>query len=322
MHGALWGLLVGDALGVPFEFHDPDALPPQTAIGPDLPVGFQRSHTAAPKGAWSDDGAHALCLMESLLACGELDTRDLLSRMSRWFREGHLAVEGIVFDIGNGTREALVAFDSGCDPERCGSDDELANGNGSLMRVLPLALWHVGRQESDETLVAEAMRQSRITHGHLRAQLCCALYCLWARTLAGGAGGDSATAEGRERAWHEAVGSLASVVPSESISPVEWAHEVKVVCGPAAPVEGGGSGYVVDSLQSARWALQGEDYRAVIQRAISLGEDTDTTAAVAGGLAGLCWGTQGVPPTWMEHLAGRPVASAVITPFVEACLRR
>ncbi len=178
--GGLWGLLVGDALGVPYEFHPPGELPPFHKLEMIPPAGFRRAHASVPPGTWSDDGAQALALLDSLLHCGRLDPDDFGRRLLDWYQRGYLAVDGDVFDIGIQTRSALHALRDGAPALEAGPRHEDANGNGSLMRALPLALWHRG---SDEDLVRDAQLQSRITHGHLRAQICCALYVLWARYL-------------------------------------------------------------------------------------------------------------------------------------------
>src|SRR3954453_6913070 len=94
------GLLVGDALGVPYEFHPASAIPALSEIDFDPPAGFARSHSRVPPGTWSDDGAHALCLLASLLERHELDLEDVGRRLVAWYRDGYLAVSGIVFDIG------------------------------------------------------------------------------------------------------------------------------------------------------------------------------------------------------------------------------
>src|SRR3954471_2433749 len=98
--GGIYGLLVGDALGVPYEFNRPEALPPLAELEMDPPPGFRRSHRGTPPGTWSDDGAHALCLLASLLEQDRLDVDDLGRRLVAWHEEGYLAVEGKVFDIG------------------------------------------------------------------------------------------------------------------------------------------------------------------------------------------------------------------------------
>lgn len=295
--GGMWGLLVGDAVGVPYEFHAPDRLPPLDQIDVVVPEGFSRAHATAPKGAWSDDGAHALCLAVSVVAHRGVNAKDLITRMSNWLRWGYLAVDGKVFDIGNATHTALKNFESGVDPELCGPCTERSNGNGSLMRVLPLALFHKG---SDAALVADAMRQSVVTHGHLRSQLCCALYCLFARN----------TLLGIDEPWGRSVETMRLLAHGRT----DWSAELDTHITPEVPAAGTGTGYVVDCLHSARWALQSPDFATVIRRAVSLGNDTDTTAAVAGGIAGIRCGLAGIPERWLAHIAEQDTA----TPIIEA----
>jgi ADP-ribosylglycohydrolase len=294
--GGLYGLLVGDAVGVPYEFHSPATLPDWDAIEIVPPAGFRRAHVRAPKCAWSDDGAQALCLLDSLLTCGTLDVDDLGQRFLRWCDTGYLAVDGIVFDIGIQTSEALAALRAGVPAHQAGPTEARRNGNGSLMRVLPLALWHSG---DDAALVRDAALQSRVTHGHPRSQLCCALYCLWAR----------ATLRESADPWRTATASLRSFCANNPT----WSSELEEQIRPDSVPEGRGSGYVVDCLHSARLALLEASYERVIRRAISLGNDTDTTAAVAGGIAGLRHGLSGIPSRWLEALTRRelvePLAS-------------
>src|SRR4051812_15206696 len=177
IEGGLVGLLVGDALGVPYEFHPPEAIPNASEIEFEPPQNFRRAHAGTPPGTWSDDGAQALALLSSLLDRGRLDPQDLGRRLLEWHDLGRFAVDRRVFDVGIQTGTALRALHKGPPALETGPAEERTNGNGSLMRVLPLALWHLG---SDAELVADARLQSRVTHGHIRSQACCALYCLWA----------------------------------------------------------------------------------------------------------------------------------------------
>jgi len=287
IEGGIVGLLVGDALGVPYEFHKRDQIPPLTEIEFDPPEGFRRSHGDVPAGTWSDDGAHALILLASLLHCGKLDLDDLGRRLVNWYDYGYKAVDAHVFDVGVQTAQAINRFQSGAPAHQAGLRDEHANGNGSLMRVLPLALWHKG---TIEQLVADAQEQSVVTHGHLRSQVCCALYCLWARY----------TMEEVGDPWREAVASLRNVYGENAPEREELEWSIR----PDDPPEGTGSGYVVDCLRSARWATQAGSYEQVVKAAISLGNDTDTTACVAGGIAGIRDGINAIPERWRTRLRG------------------
>src|SRR6266536_2238376 len=166
IEGGLVGLLVGDALGVPYEFEE---IPPLEQIEFVPPPGHWHAWPGTPPGTWSDDSAQALCLLASLLECGRLDPEDLAGRLLRCHAEGYMWVDGRAFDTGATTAVALRAYRSGQPALAAGPTGEQDNGNGSLMRVLPLALWHQG---PDADLVADAQTQSRVTHGHLRSQLC------------------------------------------------------------------------------------------------------------------------------------------------------
>jgi ADP-ribosyl-[dinitrogen reductase] hydrolase len=298
--GGLWGLLIGDALGVPFEFRKPQDLPLFDQIEMPPPSTFRPTYPDAPAGAWSDDGAHALCLLASLLDRGHLDLDDLGARLVRWLDTGYMAVGGIVFDVGGQTSTALARVRSGVPAERAGGLDEWSNGNGSLMRVLPLALWHRG---SDEALVRDAARQSMVTHAHARSQICCALYCLWVRF----------TMQGAAAPWAQATSTLRSLAPARP----GWPAELETKVRPDREPEGTGSGYVVDCLHSARRAAEESTFERVLKRAVSLGNDTDTTAAVAGGLAGVRHGLSGIPKRWRDALAEPATVEALAGRLIE-----
>lgn len=298
--GGLVGLLIGDALGVPYEFHPAAALPPFAQIAFEPPPGFRRAHAGVPPGTWSDDGAQALCLLASLLHRGAFELTDFANRLVNWYESGYLAVDGKVFDVGLQTMQALTALRAGTAPTGSAPVDERRNGNGSLMRVLPLALWHDG---DDAALMRDAALQSLPTHAHPRAQVACAFHCLWAR----------AELRGDMDAWAAAEDSLRRHA-DEATFPV---LDIDIVLDARRAQQVGGSGYVVDTLWSARHALDREtNYADTVRAAIALGNDTDTTAAVAGGIAGLRYGLAGIPPAWRAALRGREL----LDPLLDALL--
>lgn len=289
IRGGLLGLLIGDALGVPYEFHASEDIPPLRKIEYDPPKSFSdRSHDSVPPGTWSDDGAQALCLLASLMECDTFDADDYANKLVDWYDKGYMAIDDIVFDIGITTSTALQHIRAGVPPLEAGPDGEHDNGNGSLMRVLPLALWHQG---SDEELVEFARLQSVITHGHMRSQICCAIYVLWARYIL----------QECEDPWAKAVTTLRAMYPVGS----PFIEEMDYYIRPDEELEGNGSGYVVDSLRSARMVQSGKSYEQVVRKAIALGRDTDTTACIAGGVAGLRFGESGIPKRWVKGLRGK-----------------
>lgn len=300
LEGGLYGLLIGDALGVPYEFHPPEEIPALPEIELTPPAGFARAHASVPVGTWSDDGAQALCLLASLVERGTVDGEDLGRRLVDWYGYGYMAVGGEVFDVGIQTQKALANLRAGVPALEAGPKGERDNGNGSLMRVLPLALWHRG---SEAELARDAMVQSRVTHGHLRSQVCCALYCLWARRALEGSGD----------AWAEAVATFRALYAESTEARAELETSVR----PDAPERGKGSGYVVDSLLSARDCVAAGPYERVVKQAVALGQDTDTTAAVAGGLAGIRDGLTAIPERWRQALRGRELVEPLLSRLLE-----
>ncbi|OPZ88624.1 MAG: ADP-ribosyl-(dinitrogen reductase) glycohydrolase [Firmicutes bacterium ADurb.Bin419] len=300
--GGLWGLLIGDALGVPYEFNRPEDLPEPEQIEYQPPLNFMRSHSGVLPGTWSDDGAQALCLLDSLLSCGKMDINDFASRLLKWYDIGLWAVGNKVFDVGNQTARALIAYRNGKSPYESGNIIPEGKGNGSLMRVLPLALWHKG---SDEELVNDAHLQSLVTHGHACNQVCCALYCLWARRLLEG--------HSINEAYNLAVLRLRQIYKEDS----EFYHELEWSIRPDEPPVGKGGGFVVDSLRSVRMVLVSDNYEQVVKSAIALGDDTDTTAAIAGGLAGIYFGVDNIPERMYLGLRGKEMVYPLINKFLE-----
>lgn len=284
IRGGLYGLLVGDALGVPYEFKAPELIPPEDLIEFAPPSGYPRAHPGTPPGTWSDDGAQALALLASLLHAGRLDPEDFGRRLRNWADFGYMAVDHRVFDIGIQTSQAVDALRSGTPALQAGGTAESTLGNGSLMRVLPLVLWHDG---PDASLVEDAQNQSRVTHAHPVAQACCALYCLWARRIL------HASAD----PWATAVETCKTLYRDNAA--MRGALE-RVLDETARPLRG--SGYVIDSLNAARALIALGDYETIVKAAIRLGEDTDTTACIVGGLAGLKLGEAAIPKRWRRGL--------------------
>ena len=193
--GAVYGHLVGDALGVPYEFE------PATRIGE---VTWRGHGTYdQPPGTWSDDGALMLALLDSLLTVG-FDTADQARRALDWHETGAYAPGGEVFDIGGATSAALARLRAGTPPEQAGAVDAL--GNGSLMRILPVPL--VFRDVDDADLVALATRASRVTHGSAEAQVACALYALIARRLLDGVQDRAGALAGARRALRSVLAEV------------------------------------------------------------------------------------------------------------------
>jgi ADP-ribosylglycohydrolase len=304
--GALWGAVVGDALGVPVEFRS------RARMQAD-PVTDLRSHGTynQPKGTWSDDSSLMLCTVESLLA-HPFEAQDMGARFVRWSKGEQWTPWGSVFDIGNATRRALGRIERGVPAEQAGGADESSNGNGSLMRILPIALRF--RREPPERLLDLAHRASAITHRHARSQMACGFYCVVAAGLLEGHAPAAAHARAIQVAdafYRESP--FASELPRFKQA---FSSNLATLSAPEIP----SSGYVVDTLTAALWCLlTSGDYRETVLKAVNLGEDTDTTAIVAGGLAGIHGGLEAVPQRWRETMARAGDLAAAFERFAAIC---
>lgn len=278
--GALLGLAVGDALGTTLEFAARDSAPRVTDL-----VGEGPFHLAA--GQWTDDTSMALCLADSLVEGGPergLDPGDLMRRFVRWWKDGENSATGDCFDIGATTVDALARFERTGEP-LAGSEAPRSAGNGSLMRLSPVAI----RWWNDPGAAQAAARlQSRTTHGAEEAVEACAYFV---ELLVEAIGGSPADTVLRPRE-HRGGGGVAAIAagsfrkkPRDGIS---------------------SSGYVVHTLEAALWAVSRADsFREAVVEAVNLGDDADTVGAVTGQLAGALFGRSGIPESWLAEVAWR-----------------
>lgn len=286
--GGLFGLLIGDALGVPYEFYEKEYIPSKNLIEFEPPSGFKKTYEDVKSGTWSDDGAQALCLFESLIKNNRLDMNDFSNELIQWYDYGKWAVDNYVFDVGMQTENALILCKKGISPLKSGFVNPEGKGNGSLMRVLPLVLWHKG---SDYELVLDAHKQSLVTHGHICNQVCCAFYCVTGREIL----------KGRDfnEAYRNAVIKMRNLYKDMKIYETEFESVIK----PDEEMSGKGTGYVVDCLKSSFMILKSaKSYEDAVKSAIALGNDTDTTSAVVGGLAGILFVFDNIPKRWINKL--------------------
>lgn len=283
--GGLLGLVVGDALGVPVQFQT------REAVKADPVTGMDRSFRQYPAGTWSDDSSMALALADSLAEKG-WDRADQMERFSSWIFHGEYTPHGVSWDIGGTTHRSLLRYDRGIPLSETGDRDESQNGNGSLMRFLPAAIWLV-REESDAA-IKRAMDHSALTHAHVRARLCCAYHALLVRAIL----------------LEDATLPDAMAYASETLWPrvPESEHEVLSPILTGAIVERDedeveSSGYVVHTLGASLWCCaRNDDYRSAVLAAVNLGGDADTTGAVTGGVAGVIHGLAAIPAEWLDAL--------------------
>jgi ADP-ribosyl-[dinitrogen reductase] hydrolase len=299
---ALLGLAVGDALGVPVEFIGRAARRRDPVTGLR---GYGTHHQ--PAGTWSDDSSLTFCLAETLATVG-FDPADAARRFVNWQDENYWTAHGRVFDIGIATAEALQRIRRGVAPLQAGGRDEYSNGNGSLMRILPLVFtikdWPISER-------FRAVREiSSITHAHIRSVIACFVYVEMARQLLNGLAVAKAFAEMQRLVnsffQAEGIGSELELRQFHRILENPYGDYFIKPLIDYSEAEIKSSGYVVHTLEAALWCLlQYDTYAATVLAAVNLGDDTDTTGAVVGGLAGLAYGEAGIPAEWLAGLARR-----------------
>jgi ADP-ribosyl-[dinitrogen reductase] hydrolase len=309
--GGLFGHAAGDALGVPAEFLDRGELKADPVT--DM-IGWGTHYQ--PPGTWSDDTSLTLCLAASLMEKG-CDLTDQAERFVRWRREGYMTPHGEVFDIGNATSVAVDRIEKGIPPAEAGGRGERDNGNGGLMRILPAALYFAFLPE--DRLAGQVRDIVSVTHGHWISTAACVLYILTARNLFWGFSREQAlryASAAAERLFRDGGSAY-----SGAAELFEGILSGRFLSLPEDEIRSGG--YVADTLSASLWCLfTTESYRECVLKAVSLGSDTDTTAAVAGGLAGIYYGYEGLPPEWAGILAEHDMIYSVMEQFAEACLDR
>ncbi|MBO9199317.1 MULTISPECIES: ADP-ribosylglycohydrolase family protein [Niastella] len=295
VHGALFGLAIGDALGVPVEMIKRDVLkkdPVQDFTNYKGPEGY-KGHQQ-PVGTFSDDSSLTFCLAESL--CNGYNLNDIAARFVQYFFEGYWTAGGVVFGVGKSTEDAITRLRDGVLPERSGNYDVNCTGNGSLMRILPLLFYlrayPVGMRYHMTRQVAS------ITHGSIQTILPCFYFLEFALEILNGS--DRQTA----------YGNTAKTV-STFISNLEPGQQHMDVLTPlinediTQRSEGSINSihHAVHTIQAAMYCfMKTNSYTEAVLMAVNLGDDTDTTAAVTGGLAGLYYGFDAIPEKWIAQL--------------------
>lgn len=295
----LLGLSVGDALGVPYEFLSRSAMdrsPAKTMIG-------HGTHHQ-PAGTWSDDSSLAFCLAEMLAQ--EYDLNSLKNRFINWYDHAYWTAHNNVFDIGMATRAAISDLRVMPRPELAGGVDENSNGNGSLMRILPLALFLRGQTIEDRFSITKNV--SSLTHAHIRSVLGCFIYLEYALQITDGKTKAGALQYLRkvipdfcrsnqictEKELLKYYRILALPLASQTAQRIEDCERAAVIS----------SGYVVSTLEASIWCIMTSgSYSEAVLKAVNLGDDTDTTGCVTGGLAALIWGHESIPEEWVATMA-------------------
>ena len=286
------GFAIGDALGVPVEFRNRKELEknPVTAM-----QGYGTYNL--PKGTWSDDTSMSLATMDSIIQTGKININDIAKRFINWFRNAEYTATGKVFDIGRTTMLSLANFEFGSSAQECGQGGELDNGNGSLMRMLPIAyyIWFMKYKEEieDKTIYDIVKNVSSITHKHEISIMGCYIFVKYAIEIMDG--------KYKEIAYENIKNLDYSFFNNETIKKYDRILKGNIKEETIENIRS--TGYIVDTLEAVLWLfLNGGNYNDTILKAVNLGEDTDTIAAIAGGLLGIHYGSETINEDWKRNL--------------------
>lgn len=287
----LFGVAIGDALGVPVEFKTRHFLKSNPVK--DM-MGFMCWHQ--PPGTFSDDSSLAFCTAESL--CKGFDVEDIAITFVKWMEEGYWGAHHKVFDIGGTTRHSLARVVKGESARFSGNFFEEDNGNGSLMRILPL-VFYLHKEKDVEIIYQKVKEVSSITHAHFRSVFACFIYVIYCLELLKGVD--------KIKAYKNMQNIVSDFLSDKKFNPIEIQLFDKILKKniaeyPENKIES--SGYVLHSLEASFWCfLNWNTYEASVLEAVNLGDDTDTTAAITGGLAGIYYGIGNIPQKWISTLA-------------------
>ena len=296
------GLAIGDAMGVPIEFTNREVLlaKPVTKM-----LGY--GNYEIPKGNWSDDTSMSLATMDSLTKCDKIDLNDMMKRFCKWVNDGEYTSTGFAFDIGHSTKMALMKYyHNKIAPLKCGGRGISENGNGSLMRMFPIAYFAYKKDLTNEQIEYLAITTSSITHAHEISTMSCYIYMMYVNFILRGYDKKKSYMLLREidySMFKKETIKLFKRILNEDISKLTI-DDIR------------SSGYVIDTLEASLWViLNTNNYAEAIVGAINLGDDTDTVGAVTGSIAGILYGSKSIPENWLEDLECRTYLQKMCSKF-------
>lgn len=349
----MFGLIVADALGVPYEFNDRQwcDINPMTDM-----IGYG-TYNQAP-GTWSDDSSLTIATMDAMAKyskiniealdledgkyfiddfAGTINYHSILSFYSKWYHDGYYSPYNECFDIGNTTRYAISNFVLGMEPLKCGGRGERSNGNGSLMRILPAAFYIYFLSLKFDFTIDDEMKTihnlSKLTHRHKISQMACGIYVRIAIEILkykfkdiveNEYSGEDLALEDRDllfvlvkRGVKSAEDYYSNISSFEHyMDKFDRVYSLSIIDAPRDEVKSGG--FVLNSLEASLWCLFNNDsYKDTALAAVNLGRDTDTTAAIVGGLAGLFYEYEQIPANWLDQIAKYDFIEEIIDNFTE-----
>ncbi len=273
--GSLVGLAIGDAVGTTVEFEIRGNFEPVTDMIGGGPFRLNA-------GDWTDDTSMALCLAHSLVFRNGFDAVDQMNRYCNWYQYGYMSSTGECFDIGFTVSTALRSYLESGNPFS-GAVDEYSSGNGSLMRLAPIPMFFSDLEEC----IQFAGESSRTTHGSAECIDSCRLFA----SLLYHAYASNEKAEIFTRNTYKPATDKVSGISEARFLDNSYSQLT-------------GSGYVIESLESALWCfMNSNSFEECVLMAANIGNDADTTAAIAGQIAGAFYGLENIPSHWVDKLA-------------------
>lgn len=297
VYDGIVGLAIGDALGVPVEFKSRQEL----AKNPVISMREYGTYNQ-PMGTWSDDTSLTLALIDSIIEQDKLVYKDIMNRFSNWLMYNDYTASGEVFDVGNAVSRAIMNYGRGMNPLECGGVSEYENGNGSLMRILPIAYYlQKQRDNTIESRIKIVHNVSALTHRHPISLIACGIYINIALQLL-------TTKESLYTCIEQGINESFEYYDDKIYDEVDNYMRLRGLSNFSNLSEEDirSSGYVIDTLEAVIWCLLNTNsYKECVLKAVNLGNDTDTVGAVAGGLAGIYYGSDNIPKEWLDVLARR-----------------
>lgn len=286
---ALIGFAIGDAMGVPIEFEKRIFLVDHLVT---KMIGYG-SHDV-PKGTFSDDTSMTLATMDSIIHKKVIDYNDMMDRFCDWVNKAKYTATNEVFDIGIATKKALIRYWETKNALISGGKSINENGNGSLMRMLPIAFYCFSKKLNDQEIYNIVKDCSSITHAHEISVLGCYIYVQFIKFLLLGLNKDKSylkICELNYNNFEETTFLIYERILSGKIKDIH-VNDIK------------STGYVVDTLEACIWvSLNSSSFDESIIAAINLGDDTDTIGAITGSISGIIYGMENINKEWLMDLA-------------------
>lgn len=298
----IFGFAIADAVGVPAEFKSRKMLKMNPVT--DM-TGYGTHHM--PEGTWSDDSSMTIATMDSINECGNINYNDIMKKFCEWERDAKYTATGVFFDIGISTSSALHRYTKGINPTECGGTTIRDNGNGALMRILPIVLYSYATNLPYDEEVQLINEVSSLTHGHEISKLGCKIYSDYIKGLLDGLPKE------------ECLENLRHIDYSESYSQESIEYYKRILDGSISKLPENdikSTGFVVDTLEASIWCTQNSSsYEEAVLKAINLGDDTDTVGAITGSMNGIIYGYESIPKYWRDNLKSKEYLLEVCNQF-------